>query len=396
MKKAFYYEHPASDSMSTTIKSLEKRESFLFLELSDTLFYPEGGGQPADRGFIGKERVLDVQKSEGRILHKVQNHPGDGELTLTLDRPFRDHFTKQHTGQHLISALLHEIFGAETVSVHLGEEETTIEVDSQSLTDEDLTRIEDRANQEITKARPVRSFIVKDREDLKKYPIRRNTDLNEHIRLVEIEGLDRTPCGGLHAASTAELGLIKYTGMEKIRGRLRLKWKISIPAYTDYRMRFDLVEKAGKLLSARPEETMDRLEALLAEKLERDKLLKKALEREAGRICRELSGSVCCFPPLVATELKDCPRELFNMIVKNLSASVGLSFLLCCENEGKINWALHLPFHKSATFDAFRTDCLSLIHGKGGGRIPQWQGSGENPEMIQPFLSSFRTLCQSG
>jgi len=390
MKKPYYYEHPEWDSMNTTIRSVTEENGYVLLELEETIFYPGGGGQPADRGSIEGQPVLDVQKSGDRVLHKVEKRPQGDTLNLTLDRSFRDHFAKQHTGQHLISALLLEICGASTLSVHLGEEETTIEVESEYLAESELIKVEERANQEIRKARQIHSFTVKDQEELKTFSTRRGTELSENIRLVEIDGIDRTPCGGVHAGNTSELGLIKYGGAEKIRGHLRLKWKIGAPAYRDYAMRYDQLEKAGKLLCVKPGMMTDRLEQLIQEKEKADKKARSAQEKEAERICFDLCRSVHSFPPLITTELRECSSDLFRSVVKKLTGTEGISFLLCSKNEGRLNWALHLPFHKTFSYSTFHSECLSLIQGKGGGKGPLWQGSGDKADMMNIFISSFR------
>ncbi|MDA3958903.1 alanyl-tRNA editing protein [Oceanispirochaeta sp.] len=395
MKNADYYQNPLSDSLTTRLISAELKESLWFLEFEDTLFYPEGGGQPADKGRINGEAVLDVQKEGDRILHTMKKKPDSPEISMILDREYRDHFTVQHTGQHLISALLLKICNAPTVSVHLGIEESTIEVEKQELNKEDLLALEEGVNREIRKARPVQSIVVKTKEELSAYNLRRDTDKIENIRLISIVGLDQTPCGGLHVQNTSDLGLIKYTGMEKIRSRLRLKWKIGAPAYDDYKMRFDRLETISTLLSVKPEETATRLEALISEKQKEHKMLKTLMEKEAERISHDLSGSVFYYPPLITRELEDCPPALFKGIVKNLSSTRDLSFLICTENKGHLNWALHLPQHKTLNFEEFQQKCLSLIEGKGGGKGPLWQGSGQNPKNADLFLKTFRDICHT-
>ncbi|QEN06940.1 alanyl-tRNA editing protein [Oceanispirochaeta crateris] len=395
MKNAGYYENPLMDSMTTRLISAEQEDSLWLLEFEDTLFYPEGGGQPADKGSINGEPVLDVQKRGDRILHSMKFKPSTPEVKMILDRAYRNHFALQHTGQHLLSALLLKFYSAPTVSVHLGAEESTIEVESSGLSADQLRTVEEEANAEIRRSRPVQSMLFNTKEELTGIKLRRETKKTENIRVVTIEGIDQTPCGGLHIQNTSSLGLIKYTGQEKIRSRLRLKWKMGAPAYKDYNTRFDQLEKISTLLSARPEEAAERLEVLIQEKQKENRMLKSLIEKEAERISHDLSGSVFYYPPLITREIKDCSPELFKGIVKNLSSTRELSFLICTKNDGRLNWALHLPQHKTFTFENFQKECLTIIDGKGGGKGPLWQGSGQNPGNADRFLKTFREICHT-
>ena len=389
-----YYEKPDCNEMITTIRSAEQRGDHWFLELEDTLFYPEGGGQPADKGSLNGLAVLDVQKKEGRILHKLENKPETTEVRLVLDREHRDHYRIQHSGQHLISALLQKLCGAITLSVHLGKEECSIETDRDEIGTDELYKLEEEAARLIAAALPIESLLVKDGKELENYNLRRPTDKTENIRLVGIGDMDITPCGGIHADSTADLGLIKYTGSDKVRGHIRLKWKIAAPAREDYRQRMEQTEKTGALLAVPALDSAERLEALLLEKQEDSRRLKVLEEAEARRISKTLSSSVNSYPPLIIRKLEDCPASMFRLVCRELSAEDGPSFLLCSEEGNRLNWALHLPCHKKLDFNGFKENCLGLIDGKGGGRGPLWQGSGSKPEKQNEFLDAFRKLSQ--
>ncbi len=387
-----YYQKPDCNEMTTAIRSSHQKGDFWYLELEDTLFYPEGGGQPADRGSLNGQPVLDVQKKEGRILHKLERKPEESVVHLSLDRDHRDHYRIQHTGQHLISALLQKLCNARTLSVRLGRDECSIETDREEIPSKELYRLEEEAARLIAAALPVKSVLIKDGKDLESYNLRRSTDKTEDIRLVSLGDTDITPCGGIHADSTADLGQIKYAGSEKVRGHIRLKWKIAGPAREDYRQRMELSERLGALLSTPPLETADRLEALLKEKQEENRRLKFMEEDAARRISKELSASVKAYPPLVIQKMENCPASLFRLICRELSSEESVSFLLCNEEGNRLNWTLHLPHHKGLNFTVFRETCLAIIDGKGGGRGPLWQGSGSRTDNSHEFMNAFRKL----
>ena len=391
-----YYKKSECNELTTKITAKTRRGELWDLELEDTIFYPEGGGQPADRGWIDGIRVLDVQKNGNRILHTLEQAPDKEGVRLELDRSHRDHFRIQHTGQHLVSALLLKYCGARTLSVHLGEEECGIETDREEIPREELYRIEEKAARLIAAGIPVTSQEVPDRKALETYKLRRSTDKTENIRLVSIGEEDVTPCGGLHADSTAELGMIKYTGRERVRGHIRLKWKIGAPAREDYRRRLEQTEQISTLLSTPSLETAERLKTVLEEKKAEDRRLNLLEDAEARRISRALSSSVTSYPPLVIRKMDDCPASLFRKICRELSEEGTLSFLLCSEEGEKLNWALHLPFHREQDFNDFKETCLPLIDGRGGGRSPPVAGRGTGTRKSQRVYGDLPAAYSEG
>lgn len=388
----YYYQHPEADSLQTALVSAEQDKKDWLVELKDTIFYPEGGGQPADKGLLAGQEVLDVQKLENRIFHRVKNKPETKEVFLKLNRPHRDYYSIRHTGQHLLSALLFTLYGIQTRSVHLGKDEVSIEIDRREIREQDILAIEKEAAGIIAENRPIRSFWVKDQEALKAYKTRRPSKTSQNIRLVEIEGLDLTPCGGLHLASTGPLGLIKYGGGEKIRGQLRLKWRIGTSAFEEYRLLQREMRKITTLLAVPPQKAAQRLAEVLKEEQNSLYLLRKAEEREARFLGRELKEAARTKGAVLIQNLEECRISLFKEICRQLSEEEELPFLLTCTAEGRINWILHLPEQEDFDFSRFRDSCLPHIAGKGGGRFPRWQGAGQNPEGLESFFQSVRAF----
>jgi Ser-tRNA(Ala) deacylase AlaX len=194
--------------------------------LDDTLLYPEGGGQPADRGRLGGVAVLDVQRVEGKIRHLLEApvEPGPARLTLDWERRY-DHM-QQHTAQHLLSALALERFGWATRSFHLGAETSDIELDTPPPGDDALAALEDATAAEIAAARPIATRRVSPQEyaDLDVRSRGLPAGHTGDIRLVQIEGIDLNTCGGTHLRSTAEIGAVKLLRAEPLRGGCRVHW----------------------------------------------------------------------------------------------------------------------------------------------------------------------------
>ena len=169
--------------------------------LSDTVLYPEGGGQPADHGYLGDIPVVDVQRIDGKIRHYLEHPANLGPSTLKLDWERRFDHMQQHTAQHLITAIASDNFGWETTSFHLGARSSNIELDVESITDTDLEILEERTAAAILEARAVTSCRVP-AEKLATAAIRSRGLPVGHtgdVRLVEITGIDCNTCGGTPA-----------------------------------------------------------------------------------------------------------------------------------------------------------------------------------------------------
>lgn len=222
--------HPAYEldpylkEMDVLVTQVGEAEGRPFALLDDTLCYPEGGGQPADHGFLGASRILDVQKTEGKLRHFL-DHPlplGPQRLRLDWERRF-DHM-QQHTGQHLLTAVAQDRFGWETTAFHLGGERCDIELATSAIGSAELLRLEDGIAEGIRRARSVKAQWV-DAEAYAQRKVRSRGLPEGHqgdIRLVEIEGLDLNTCGGTHLRCTAELETLVLLGQEPIRGGTRL------------------------------------------------------------------------------------------------------------------------------------------------------------------------------
>ena len=197
------------------------------VRLAETIFYPEGGGQPADFGRIDAAEVLDVQRgADGEILHRTDSEVASGTVELEIDWERRFDHMQQHTAQHLLTAVADDEFDLPTVSFHLGETYSSIALDTARVSDPVVRQIEQRVNAEIREARPVR-FAFVSRDEYDEMEVRSRGLPDEHdgeVRVVEIDGIDRNTCGGTHVTNTAELQAIKVTGLERTRDRVRLEY----------------------------------------------------------------------------------------------------------------------------------------------------------------------------
>lgn len=195
--------------------------------LDRTAFYPTSGGQPHDLGTLGGVPVVDVVDEGERIAHVLEAPLAAGQVhgEIAWDRRL-DHM-RQHTGQHLLSAVCAELFGWETVSVHFGPEASTVDLDTAAATREQLQAIERQANAVVMENRPVH---VSFEEASGVTGLRKPTDRTGEVRIVTIAGLDRSACGGTHVRATGEIGPILLRRTERIRKQVRVEFVCGLRA----------------------------------------------------------------------------------------------------------------------------------------------------------------------
>lgn len=189
--------------------------------LDQTAFFPEGGGQGADHGFLGEAAVLDVQDRQGVVVHRVDRPLPVGEtVTGRVDGDRRFAMMQQHSGEHVLSGLICRLYGYHNVGFHIGTEAVTVDF-SGPLTEEDLLRVERLANEAVWRDIPVKAWIPAP-EELANLPYRSKKAIDGDLRLVEIEGCDRCACCGTHVHSTGQIGMIRIVDAIHYKGGMRL------------------------------------------------------------------------------------------------------------------------------------------------------------------------------
>jgi len=192
--------------------------------LDRTAFYPESGGQMADRGKLGTATVLDVVLDDaGRIHHVLDGAlPSLDEVVVgEIDKVRRRIHMAQHTGQHMLSRALVDVAHAETVSSRLGESACTIDLDVQVLDERAAARAEDLVNSLIDDDVSVRAFYPSP-EELRELPLRRQPKVTDNIRVVAIGDFDVSPCGGTHCTHAAQVGFVRIESIERYKGQARV------------------------------------------------------------------------------------------------------------------------------------------------------------------------------
>lgn len=246
--------------------------------LDRTAFYPTSGGQLFDAGTLGGVAVSEVIDEGDRIAHVLTEPLREEVVTGEIDWSRRYDFMQQHTGQHLLSAVLEELFGFKTVSVHMGVESNTVDIETTNVTEAQLERAEQRCLESIAQSRPI-AITFEDAEAIE--GLRKESARTGTLRIVSIQGVDKSACGGTHVRSSAEIGLVLIGKTEKIRGITRLEFACGGRALARARRDNQGLAAIAKALSSGTDQVPGRIKDLVEQN--------KSLEKERVRMAADLA-----------------------------------------------------------------------------------------------------------
>ena len=263
MNELFYRDEYAREFDAEVI-SCQKGKKGYEVVLSDTAFYPEGGGQPADRGTLGQVNVLDVKRRNGEILH-ITDAPLEPGMTVhgVLDWERRFDHMQQHSGEHILSGVVHAQFGYDNVGFHMNDEVVTVDFNG-PITWEEAMELEDKVNAYIWTDAESRELYPSE-EELKDMDYRSKIELKGKVRLVEYPGADLCACCGTHVAHTGEIGLMKILSVSRHKDGVRMEMLFGGRAMKDYDRKHLLNTEFSCRLSAKPYETGEALQRVLDE-----------------------------------------------------------------------------------------------------------------------------------
>ena len=267
--RKLYYEDCHLRSFSARVTGCEETEQGYLVTLDATAFYPEGGGQACDTGTLGNINVLDVQEKDGQILHLCDGAlPVNTEVTGKIDYTGRFDRMQQHTGEHILSGILHRRYGLNNVGFHMGQEFMEVDFDGPIPADA-LEEIELEANEAVWKNLPVKCWYPAP-EELPEVTYRSKRALPWPVRIVQVPGFDSCACCGVHVAMTGEIGLIKIVSCIKFHQGIRLEMVCGGRAYRYLRAVWEQNRQVSQTFSAKILETggaaFKMNEALAAEK----------------------------------------------------------------------------------------------------------------------------------
>ena len=315
MTERIYYADSHLFSFRALVTACEAAEERWRVTLDRTAFFPEGGGQPADTGRLGEARVLDVREENGEIWHLTDRALPVGETTEgEVDAEQRLRRMQNHSGEHVVSGLVHRFYGYDNVGFHMGAKCMTIDF-SGELSREMLLRVEEAANAVVRDNRPVRAWFP-GAEELAALDYRSKKELTGEVRLVEIKGVDLCACCAPHVSFTGEIGAVKILSAERHRGGMRVELVCGMDAMEDYAHRLENGAAVSRALSVPQEQIAGGVERLLAERdawKARCAALSMELVRQRAALTEGTEGNLVVFDSLLD---EIALRELVNLLAE--------------------------------------------------------------------------------
>ena len=352
-------------------------EQRFHIVLDRTAFYPTSGGQPHDTGKLSLATVHEVyEREDGAIVHVTDMPMTPGRTRGTVDWARRWDHMQQHSGQHLLSAAFLERFNWATVSFHLGRDLSTIDLPAPSVEPAQLEMIEARANEIIAEDRPIAIRLCTPTE-LATLGVRKMVERDGPIRVLEIEGYDRQPCGGTHVARTGQIGALLLRKCERVKQNWRVEFVCGARAIRAARADQALLAESARLLGCGQPELPDVLRRVLEERQTSHRARLRLVEHLAGveallLLATELLPGKAGAPRVVQRIFDEADPDYLRLLASKLAAESNVQVLLGSRAGG------HLVFAQSAglpaDMNALLKECLAGA-GKRGGTRDFAQGS---------------------
>lgn len=314
MTEKLFYEDSHMITFLATVIACEKAGDYYEAVLTRTAFFPEGGGQYADTGLIDGVEVVDVQEREGSIYHKMLGPLEVGkEVEAKLDWEERFSKMQQHSGEHIVSGLVHQIYGYDNVGFHMGKDAVTMDFNG-VLSIEQLKEIEKKANEAVVKNIDIQ-VLYPTKEQLEQMEYRSKIEIDGQVRIVVVPGYDTCACCAPHVKKTGEIGIIKLVGVQNYKGGVRVSMLCGFRALADYEEKSESVKTVSVMLSAKEKEIAGEV-SRLKEEAESQKTKIAELQREILTYkVKELEDNqeiAIVFEPELTGS---APRELMNLIL---------------------------------------------------------------------------------
>jgi len=347
-------------SFEATVLSCDTAGGRYAVVLDKTAFFPEQGGQYADRGTLNSIAVCDVQIKDGIIYHYTEAPLAVGDA-VAGEICFETRFDRMqnHTGEHLVSGCIHAMYGYDNVGFHMNDEYLTLDT-SGFLTGEQLDAVEIRANRAVFENLPV-EVSYPDDETLKRISYRSKTEISDRVRIVTIPGYDACACCAPHVAVTGEVGLIKIVDAIRYKGGMRITLKCGSRALADYGMRLSTLSEIAVSLSAKPEEAFASVQRLSEEI--------SVLKQQLSGLKKELISSRCEQIPYTEGNLCMIERDadtdtLRAMVNSGMEKCTGI----CAAFSGSDNEGYRFVIgSRTVPMRACVKDITAALDGRGGG-----------------------------
>lgn len=396
MTKRLYYTDSYQTEFDAAVTSVTTLDGRPALALDRSCFYPTSGGQPNDLGMLdlgawGSRQVIDVVAGEG-IVHHVLNAPPElpvgSRVHGVIDWTRRYDHMQQHSGQHLLSQIFARRFEYETVSVHFGTEESTLDLDTATVDPAQFEEAETAANDLVYASLPITAYFV-DENDLHRVPLRRPPAVTGQIRIVEIAQFDYSACGGTHVHTSAEIGPVKLIRQERRRGQTRITFLCGRRAVADYARKHRLLTQTAALFST----DVGQVPTLVGAGLEQNKALQHRVDELIARQLTYTSRDLLAAAQFVGADrvvaaVLDLPVDALKTLANLLQAEPHTIALLGSGAGGKATAVFARSDDAAPHMGNLLAGALGALGGRGGGRPEFAQGGGIPVEKLDELLQT--------
>lgn len=388
--KKLYYENPYVKEFKTEIVDVKEKDNRFHVVLEETAFFPGGGGQFEDKGFIENEEVLDVYEDNGVVYHVVNKKPIKiHKVFCKLDWEYRLDGMQQHLAQHVLSGSFFSLFNKNTFGFHLGKEVSTVDIEG-PLSEEDIRKAEAFANDIIFKNLNVNCFFPS-KQELRKLKLRRALPkTNEEIRIVEIEDLDINACCGVHLLKTIELQMIKIKRFEKHKQGYRIEFLAGKRAIDNAFEKDNFARNICDYLKCGEQDAISSIKKLLDNLKDSTNENKKLIDEIGDYKVREMLDNSCKINGVTIVKNIESNMDVkkANKIVNKLVENEKVIVLFAINNLDRTNMIFATSKDiKNLNIGEILKDAISLIDGKGGGSKTLAQGAGKNNGNLEATLN---------
>ena len=392
MTVKLYNDNVMLKNCQATVLACEEKDGKFFVELDQTVIFPEGGGQLSDRGKIGGVNVLHASEKDGRIWHECDAPIEVGaQVEVTLDWAVRLDRMQQHCGEHILSFVCWKLFDSNNVGFHMNEDTVTVDLDK-ALSEEELLQVEQESNAIIWENRPI-TVLNLESEEAAKLPMRKfNANLQGILRIVAVENADVCTCCGTHPPVTGMVGCLKIIRAERRKQGQRLEILCGARAMADAAKKNRILQNIATDFSAKVEEVPERIAKLKEEMAS----LQEALKEKTAKLLEiELQEA------LAVAQVRADGAKVLALVLddakngKNLLPSVGalentVSVLLAVQPE-RISYFVALGKDTAGDCRAYIKLLNDTFDGRGGGKPDGAQGGAD---FCEDWQERFTTVLQ--
>jgi alanyl-tRNA synthetase len=385
MTERLYYND--SYAREFTARVIDSGENGRRVYLDRTAFYPASGGQPHDIGTLESARVIEVVDEGERIAHLLDQPIAFGAVHGSIDWARRFDHMQQHSGQHLLSAVFIEVYGMDTVSFHLGQEVSTIDLSAAAIAPEQLRAVELRANEVVVENRPILVSYHDGGEDI---GLRKESEREGELRVVSIDRLDRSACGGTHLRFTGEIGPVLIRKLEKVRSTIRVEFLCGQRAVRRARADYEALARVAQIFSAALDDAPAAVSAQMEAAREAEKVRRKLAADLSVYQGKELYDATAADAGGMRRAVRRLPAGNFDDlrgIAQSFTAHPKAIFAGVIEDPPSVLLAVSAD----AGIDAGKVlkAALTEAGGRGGGSPRMAQGSVPAKELLEKVLAHF-------